>query len=121
MIEHFGPVIEKIVETAGVEATKQALTKMFKKLSKKSDKKLAAEEETLLRKEVDALIRLATFDEVKEFDPKYRAITRTVKKVAKRSAAKKTPARKAIWRATKKAPGKTYATKKAPSKKPPSR
>jgi hypothetical protein len=137
MIEHvIGPLIEKIIESAGAEAAKDVLTAAFKKLSKKTNKKLTAKDKTELHKEVESLVTLATFEDVKEFDPKYRMITnammgrpakKAVKKAMKKAwtpagkPAKKAPAKKALWHATKKAPAKKSGVRAAPFKKAPRR
>jgi hypothetical protein len=58
-------MMEKIIEGVGIMAATEALTSAFKGLSKKSSKKLAANEQSQLKKEVASPVQLATFDDVK--------------------------------------------------------
>jgi hypothetical protein len=60
-----GPMMEKIIEGVGIMAATEVLTSAFNGLSKKSSKKLAANEQSQLNKEVASLVQLATFDDVK--------------------------------------------------------
>jgi hypothetical protein len=127
MIEHIGPVIEKIVESVGEKAATAGLMKLFKKLTKKADVDLAPKEIKQLEKEVEKLVRVATFEEVKQFDPKYRMIANRVQKSATKRVAAKKAAKKAVWKSParkaspRKAPAKKTAAKKAPAKKAPKR
>ncbi|HTF67360.1 MAG TPA: hypothetical protein VK638_32240 [Edaphobacter sp.] len=117
LIRMIGPLLEHIIEAAGGEAAKQILTSAFKKLFKETDQKLKPKQVDQLKKEVESLAKLDTFEDVKQFDPKYQRITHVIKK----SAAKKAPAKKAAARkaAAKKAPAKKSPAKKAIRRKPP--
>jgi hypothetical protein len=115
-----GPLLEHIIESAGGEAAKQILTKAFKKLFKETDRKLKPAEESQLKKEVESLVLAATFDDVKEFDPKFRMIRESIgtihamKAPSKRSAKKKPDSYRTP---TKRAPTKKSVTSKTSAKR----
>jgi hypothetical protein len=114
MIEHAaGPILAKILEDLGEKAVVAGVVKAFKKMTKRADVKLDPAEVKKLEKEVESLIQPATFEDVKQFDPKFQAITvkmhhhgpsrKGAKKAPAKKAARKASAKKAVKKAVKKA------------------
>src|ERR1700757_3397371 len=89
MLGSMDSMLVTILQQVGVSAAKEAVTGVFKKLFKEKKRDLTPAEEARLKKAVGDLIRTATLDDVKEFDPLYEKVTQNVRGATRKSAAKK--------------------------------